>query len=159
LILPVALALINIGSNLVLSITLSIFVSALLTSYAITIGCMLMHRLEGRALPPARFSLGKWGAVINVVALIYCLPLIIFSLFPPTPNPTPATMNWAVVMVGGPFILSTVYYVVWGRKTYTPPVETIEDYMERKLAVEKSATPDTGRNGSVDEAEKRLDVD
>jgi amino acid transporter len=152
--LPVLIALINIGSDLVLGIILSIFVSALLSSYTITIACMLLHRLQRRPLPPARFSLGKWGVLINVVALIYTVPIIIFSFFPSTTNPTPATMNWAIVMVGGPIILSTIYYIVWGRKTYTPPVETIEDYVERKMAAE-SATPDTGRKGSVDEAENR----
>jgi hypothetical protein len=43
-------------------------------------------------------------------------------------------MNWAVVMVSGPIILATVYYIVWGRKTYTPPNETVEDYIERYQA-------------------------
>jgi hypothetical protein len=40
-------------------------------------------------------------------------------------------MNWGIAMVGGVILLATVYYIIWGRKTYTPPNETIEDYMER----------------------------
>jgi hypothetical protein len=39
-------------------------------------------------------------------------------------------MNWSCVMVGGIFVWSTVYYIVWGRYTYTPPNETIDDYIE-----------------------------
>jgi hypothetical protein len=40
-------------------------------------------------------------------------------------------MNWASVMVGGTIIFATAYYIIWGRKSYSPPVETIEDYIER----------------------------
>jgi amino acid transporter len=131
----IILALINIGSSEVLSILLSIYNSALIASYAITISCVLLHRLQGRRLPEhARYSLGKWGPLINICALIYITPLFIFSFFPSTPNPKPDTMNWACLMVGGVILLATVYYIIWGRKTYSPPNETIEDYIERNVA-------------------------
>src|SRR5277367_5215303 len=133
------ISLINIGSNLVLGIILSIFNSALMSSYMITIGCILLHRLQSRRLPPSRYSLGKWGSSTNAAALIYLLPVFIFSFFPSTPKPTPATMNWAVVMVGGPIILATVYYVVWGRKPFSPPNETVEDYLGRYEATTASS--------------------
>jgi hypothetical protein len=133
------IALLNIGSSLVLGILLSIFITALISSYTITIGCMLLHRLQGRELPYARYSLGKWGPLFNIIALLYIIPIFIFSLFPSTSTPTPATMNWAVVMVGGPIILATIYYIVWGRKTYTPPEETVEDYILRYGATKESS--------------------
>jgi amino acid transporter len=126
--------LVNIGSAQVLSIVLSIYNSALIASYAITISCVLMHRLRGTGLPPARFSLGKWGALINICALIYIAPIFIFTFFPASPNPTPSEMNWSCVMVGGVVILATIYYVIWARKTYTPPEDTIEDYIKRYRA-------------------------
>jgi amino acid transporter len=129
----IILALINIGSSEVLGILLSIYNSALIASYAITISCVLLHRLRGRRLPQARYSLGKWGPLINICALIYITPLFIFSFFPSTPNPKPDTMNWACLMVGGVILLATVYYI-WDRKTYSPPNETIEDYIERNVA-------------------------
>jgi hypothetical protein len=59
------------------------------------------------------------------------VPVFIFSFFPPAPNPTPASMNWACVMVGGVSLIVTLWYIVLGRKSYTPPKETIEDYTER----------------------------
>jgi amino acid transporter len=102
-----------------------------------------MHRLQGRLLPHARYSLGKWGIFVNIVALIYLAPVFLFSFFPPVPNPTPGNMNWACVMVGGIVLLATVYYVIWGRKTYTPPEETIEDYIKRSqdmMTPEKEAS-------------------
>jgi amino acid transporter len=127
----VIIALINIGSASALGIILSIYNSALLASYTITITCILLHRVQGRRLPESRYTLGKWGTLINLLALVYIIPVFIFSFFPPTPNPTPITMNWAVVMVGGTIVLATAYYIIWGRKTYTPPTETIEDFMDR----------------------------
>jgi amino acid transporter len=132
LIMSVIIALINIGSAEALGIIFSIYNSALLGSYTITISCVLLHRLQGGKLPPhARYTLGNWGIVVNVLALVFIIPLFVFSFFPPGPNPTPVTMNWASVMVGGTIIFATAYYIIWGRKSYSPPVETIEDYIER----------------------------
>jgi hypothetical protein len=85
----------------------------------------------GRRLPDARYSLGKWGTLVNILALIYLSPVLVFSFFPSSPKPTPSTMNWAIVMVGGVVLLATIYYIFWGRKLYTPPNETIEDYIQR----------------------------
>jgi peptidoglycan biosynthesis protein MviN/MurJ (putative lipid II flippase) len=124
------MVLMNIDSSEILVIILSLYNSALITSYGITISCILLYRLRGGRLPHSRYSLGKWGILFNVCALIYLAPIYVFSFFPPTPNPTPDTMNWGCVMVGGVFIWATVYYIVWGRYTYTPPKETIEDYLK-----------------------------
>jgi hypothetical protein len=48
-------------------------------------------------------------------------------------------MNWACAMVGGVALLATIYYVIWGRKVYAPPNETIEDFIERYQAVSASS--------------------
>lgn len=45
------------------------------------------------------------------------------------PKPTTETMNWASVMYGGIVIVATAYYLVSARKKYTPPTETLEDYI------------------------------
>jgi len=127
-----------------------------------------MHRLRGGKLPYARFSLGKWGALINIVALIYILPIFVFSFFPAVPKPVPSTMNWAILMLGGPVVLATAYYLLGGRKTYTPPNETVDDYIDRYEAAtespekgmgsgvaEEKAAHVTAAEESVDAAEKR----
>jgi hypothetical protein len=119
----------------------------------------LLHRIRGRKLPDAqaRYSLGKWGILINTCALIYLLPIFVFSFFPTAPNPTPDTMNWSIVLVGGIIILATAYYIAWGRKQYTPPDETAEDIIERYQAT--MTTSDNEVSGGVIEesveAEKR----
>jgi amino acid transporter len=124
-----------------------------MASYTITIGCVLLRRLQGRRLPHARYSLGKWGSLVNILALIYIVPVFIFSFFPPAPKPTAGNMNWAIVMVGGVALLATIYYIIWGRKTYTPPKETIEDYMERY-----QGTTTSEKEGSVELVEGSMDI-
>ena len=56
------------------------------------------------------------GLWINIGALIYIMPVYVFSFFPPTPNPTTETMNWSCVMYGGIIVVSTAYYAIWARK-------------------------------------------
>ena len=136
-----------------LGIILSVYNSALITSYTITISCVLFHRLQGRSLPKSRYSLGKWGTLVNILALIYLTPILVFSFFPGAPKPTPINMNWAIVMVGGVILLATVYYIIWARKSYTPPTETIEDYMKRYL---ETATSE--KEESVEVVESNLEA-
>jgi amino acid transporter len=131
LVLTVIIALINIGSTEALGILLSMYNSALIASYMITIGSVLLHRLKGGRLPQSRYSLGKWGILINCIALIYITPIFVFSFFPATPKPTPDSMNWAIVMVGGISLLATVYYILSAQRTYSPPDDTVEDYIDR----------------------------
>jgi len=137
---PVLIALINIKSASALGIILSIFNSALIASYLITISCCMFHRLSGRRLPEARYSLGKWGVVVNGIALAFLTPIFVFSFFPATIAPTPITMNWAIVMVGGPIVLATIYYIVAGHRQYTPPDATVEDYILRYEAGDKEVS-------------------
>jgi amino acid transporter len=131
-----------------------------MASYTITISMVLMRRLQGRKLPYARYSLGKWGVLVNILALIYIIPVFIFSFFPPTTNPTPDNMNWACAMFGGIIILATVYYIIWGRKQYTPPNETVEDYIERYQAT-ASSSENVGGKPVVEsvEGEKAMDTE
>jgi len=161
LIMSLIIALINVGSAQALAIILSIYNSALLASYTITIGCVLLHRLQGRKLPPyARYTLGKWGILVNIMALVFIIPLFVFSFFPSGPHPTASTMNWAIAMVGGTVLFATVYYVAWGRKFYTPPVQTMEDYIERYRSTAATSTTDreAGSVGTGSAGPKELEL-
>jgi choline transport protein len=100
-------------------------------SYIITISCVLLHRLQGGELPTARFTLGNWGVLCNVIALIFLIPIFVFSFFPTAPKPTAISMNWTSTLVGGIVLLATGYYISWGRRLYSPPDETVEDYIQR----------------------------
>jgi hypothetical protein len=161
LILPVVIALLNIGSTAALGSIFCIYNAALIASYMITISCVLLHRLQGRKLPYARYSLGKWGVFTNIVALMYVAPIFVFAFFPSAPKPTAASMNWAILMVGGVTFLATAYYIIWGRTHYSPPNETVEDYIQRAQAEGTSGkevggvTEEKVAEATVEEAEKR----
>jgi len=137
-ILTVVIALLNLGSSEALGIIFSMYNTALTGSYIITIGCVLLHRLQGRKLPQSRYTLGRWGTLINTLALLFILPIFVFSFFPAVPNPTPGEMNWAIAVVGGIILLATIYYVAYGRRVYTPPDQSVEGYIEQYEATAAS---------------------
>jgi amino acid transporter len=122
----ILLSLIDIGSSAALQAIFTISSASLLTSYMVTIGCIIHWRLRGEPLPPARFSLGRWGLSMNIASMCFLLPWFVFSFFPNVVDPTPVSMNWGCVMYGFIITFSTVYYVVWSRYTYTPPSDHVK---------------------------------
>ncbi|KIX02539.1 uncharacterized protein Z518_08480 [Rhinocladiella mackenziei CBS 650.93] len=116
------LSLINIGSTVALNAITSLGAIAVLTSYFLTISCIVYRRLHGPALPTRRWSLGRWGLAINCAALVFLIPLIFFLTWPLVTPVTATTMNWSSVMLCSTLIIAVIYYVVKGRKEYVPPV-------------------------------------
>jgi choline transport protein len=90
-----ALCLINLGSNYAFNIIVSLTLIALLSTYMLSIGCILRKRLLGEELPISRWSLGRFGTAINAFAFLYSGFAIVFSCFPPSVPVTPSTVNWA----------------------------------------------------------------
>lgn len=76
----VLLSLINLGSAVALNAINSLAAVSLLTSYMLTISCLIWRRLFGEPLPPRQWSLGKYGLAINCIALALLLPFWIFAL-------------------------------------------------------------------------------
>ncbi len=66
------------------------------------------------------------GTINNVFGCAFLIIILIFSCFPADNHPTPSAMNYVVVMEGGVLMFAVIYYMVWGRKTYTGPVIEIE---------------------------------
>lgn len=91
----------------------------------ISIGCVTLKRLRGEALPPRPWSLGSMGLWINIGALIWLVPIFVFTLFPGTTPTTPATMNWGILLFGAMVLLSAVYYAAVGRRVYISPRERL----------------------------------
>jgi choline transport protein len=116
------LSLINIGSSVALNAITSLGAVATLLSYFVTIACLVHRRVCGAPLPPRRWSLGRFGIVVNVAALVLLMPLIFFLTWPLTTPVTPETMNWSSVMLGGVFVIATGYYWARARHVYEGPV-------------------------------------
>ncbi len=76
-----------------------------------------------------RWSLGRYGAVLNAIAILFLLPMFVLVFFPPVTPVVPETMNWACVMFGFVVIFSTTYYFIHGRNVYVPPVSLVRREM------------------------------
>jgi membrane protein implicated in regulation of membrane protease activity len=86
-----------------------------------------MHkRWRGEPLPASRWSLGRYGMVINLLAMAFLLPMFVFAFFPIAVPVSAISMNWGIVMFAGVIILAGVYYAVHGHKVYTPPVRLLK---------------------------------
>ena len=57
---------------------------------------------------------------------MFLLIVWVFIFFPVAIPVTPTTMNWNVVMFGGTMIFAVVYYLFFGKKTYTAPVDLVK---------------------------------
>ena len=119
-------SMINIGSTAALNAIVSLCVVSLLTSYYMTIACLVWRRLKGEPLPARRWSLGRYGLAIIIVSLRFLTPIYFFAFWPLSTPVEPESMNWAVVMYGGIVIWSLVYYAVWGRHSYVGPVMVVK---------------------------------
>jgi choline transport protein len=113
---------INIGSSTALNAINSLGGVSVVSSYYITIGCLVVKRLKGEPLPPRRWSLGRYGLGINIAALAFLTPIWFFYFWPIALPITAKTMNWAVLMYVSMVLLSIAYYLVKGRHVYTGPV-------------------------------------
>lgn len=125
------LCLINLGSTLAFNIIVSLSLLGLLSTYMISIGCVLRKRILGEPLPPARWSLGRFGLAINAFAFLYSAFVLVFCCFPTSVPVTLATANWAPVVWAGVIALALAVYLLYGMRRYTPPVDFVEG---RKVA-------------------------
>lgn len=109
------LGLINLGSTSAFTAFVSVGVQALALSYALPISLSLF---TGRQeVNRARWTLGPvLGKIVNVIALCWiAFELVLFSM--PTALPvTPATMNYASVVLVGFGTIAAAWYAVHSRK-------------------------------------------
>jgi choline transport protein len=127
-ILACLLSLINIFSNTAFNAIISLFLVALMSTYIISIGCVLYRRiLSGEdSLPKARWRMGRRvGCAVNLGALLYSAFAFFWCFWPNTTATDVADFNWGVFMFVGVCIVAVVMYAVQGRKTYVAPVLTV----------------------------------
>ncbi|KAF2807267.1 amino acid transporter [Mytilinidion resinicola] len=120
------LSLINIGSDVAFNAIISLQVVAIMISYMVSVGCVLYRRVfYPEMLPTARWSLGRWGVLVNSLGLAYVTFTFFWSFWPTTTPVDVASFNWSVVMFVGVFIICIVMYFVQGKKVYFGPVKQI----------------------------------
>ncbi|KAJ5885407.1 hypothetical protein N7495_009917 [Penicillium taxi] len=104
-------------ANTVLEAILSVSTIALTVSYAMPILALLV---VGRDKLPSggTFHLGRWGIWFNCISIVYCIITTIFFLFPGSPNPSPADMNYAIAVFGVMLVIAIAFWFIHGHKTY-----------------------------------------
>lgn len=130
------ICLINLGSTAAFNIVVSLILLALLSTYMISIGCVLLQRVRKQQLPPARWSLGRWGLPVNAFAFLYSAFVMVFCAFPNTLPVTASTANWAPLLWAGVVALAAAVYLVHGRRAYTPPVAFVEGRKQAGVALQ-----------------------
>lgn len=103
------LSLINLGSAVALNIITSLGTGALLSSYIVSVSCIILKRLRGEPLLPRRWSLGKWGLPINIVSVLFMTLCFIMNFFPQSPHElTAQSFNWNIVIVSSTRLMTTI---------------------------------------------------
>jgi len=119
--LAIALCTINLASSIAFNIIISANLVALLSVYMISIGCVLLRRLRRQPLPPARWSLGRWGLPVNMFAFAYAGFALVFSCFPVEAHVTLETANWAPLILTTVLAAALLLYFLHGRTRYEGP--------------------------------------
>lgn len=121
------LSLIYIGSPVAFYAVTSLCTVALLACYCISIGCVLWRRIYlPDTLPPARFSLGRWGIPTNVFAVFFSAWSAFWCFWPQDYPVTAAGFNWASPIFVAVLIIAAAWYVIGGKKQYHGSVVLVE---------------------------------
>ncbi|KAF8815426.1 amino acid transporter [Phlegmacium glaucopus] len=109
----------------------SLVVAGQYVAYSIPIAARF---IGGQKIQPGPFTLGRLSIPIAVTAVTFMTFIIIVFLFPASPNPTSATMNYTVVVLGGTLAFAILYFYFpkyGGAVWFKGPVTTIEDIQIR----------------------------
>ena len=85
--------------------------------------------MRGEPLPPRPWTLGRYGLGINIVALCFLSMLLVWSFFPAATPVELSTMNWGVLIYSSVIIFATIYYLTFGRKVYSPPLDKVRRFL------------------------------
>jgi len=126
----ILVSLISLGSEVAFNAIISLQLLALISTYCVTIGCLIWRRCFGKPLPAGEFSLGRLGLPVNISAIIYSIYLIVFVAFPVEVPVTLATVNWAPVIFVGVIVVAMIYYWLCARREYEGPVASVQPIAE-----------------------------
>jgi len=125
----IILSLINIGSDVAFNAIISLNLVALMLTYTISIGCVLYRRIvHPELLPKARWTLGKWGIIVNGGGLLYSNFAFFWCFWPESNEITLEGFNWAVLMFVVLAMTSTLDYWFRARKAFKGPVTIIQGF-------------------------------
>ncbi|PCH35537.1 APC amino acid permease [Wolfiporia cocos MD-104 SS10] len=77
---------------------------------------------------PGPFSLGRWGLIVAIIAVLWMVFAITILVFPSSPGPTSSDMNYTIAVLGGWLFLCLAYYyfpVIGGINWFHGPIGNI----------------------------------
>ncbi|PVI00793.1 amino acid transporter [Periconia macrospinosa] len=113
---------IYIGSSTAFEAIISLQGMALCVSYITPITFIAWRRIFGTAPPPGPFTLGPWGLLCNLLALVYLILVVIWMPFPTMLPVTGSNMNYAGPVLGFVILAALVDWMISGRKRFKVPV-------------------------------------
>lgn len=123
----IALSLINLGSSTAFNAIISLQLASLMLTYASSIGCVLLRRLQHpELLPHARWSLGRFGTVINAGGFLYSVFVFFWCFWPGATPVQLTTFNWSILIFFTVAAISMTMYVFKGRFVYDGPVALVK---------------------------------
>jgi hypothetical protein len=116
------LSLINIGSSVAYNAVISLCTLGVMASYVLPISFFLLKRIGRSTIEYGPFWLGRWGIPVNFLAIFFAVFEVIWTPWPPMPNVTKETMNYAgpavIVIITG----SLADWLLGGHKRFDLPV-------------------------------------
>ncbi|KAE8151916.1 hypothetical protein BDV25DRAFT_138396 [Aspergillus avenaceus] len=102
---------------------------AMAMSFRPSMSCLIWRKVfHPETLPPARWGLGKYGLIVNIIGWFYVLFVLFWSFWPQETPTSVVTFNWSVVISGAVFVISLVMYFVKGRYEYEGPVVDVQKH-------------------------------
>lgn len=102
---------------------------------------ILLYRGRDRVLPPRYFDLGRFGAPINAVAVLWVLFLDILYCIPVSSPVTLANLGWVAVVSTGLLSFVIILWFANKRKVFTGPVVDFDLLHERRLTALSGGVP------------------
>ncbi|RPD60766.1 APC amino acid permease [Lentinus tigrinus ALCF2SS1-7] len=121
----ILLGLLAFAGDSAINAIFSMSITALYVAYSIPIAARF---LGDNDFAPGPFSLGWFSMPCAVISILWMGFMAIVFLFPSTPAPAVADMNYTIVVLGGVFVLSLVWYYFpkyGGVHWFTGPIPTI----------------------------------
>ncbi|THH20954.1 hypothetical protein EW146_g523 [Bondarzewia mesenterica] len=133
-IVQVLLGLIYLGSSAAFNAFVGVAVICLGASYAMPVAVSLADRRRALKSRNAPFGLGRWGTVVNAIAVLWIAFAIVLFCMPAALPVTKVSMNYASVVFVGFALFSAVWYYIDGRHHYVGPPFPHEDagFMEKE---------------------------
>src|SRR3954471_25034685 len=125
-VLSAAILLVNVGEASLFTALTSVCIVMLYGAYLMVTVPMLVRRLRGEwATEPGRFSLGRWGLPVNVVAVAYGALQMLNLAWPRAAVYDPAGGHWylqsfSLLFVGGALAVGGVAYALHRRELAGP---------------------------------------